>query len=300
MTERGQDPESFFGGVAPTSPKIPANAEYIGGLRYSERNGRSLLLDLYLPVERSAKELLPLVLYLFGGAWMMGNRYQFGALIPGSEKLFDNGYAVAAVDYRLSHEAIFPAQIHDVKSAIYWLRTHSGEYGIDTERFAAWGPSAGGHLSALAGTSAGRLEPLDAPEDARSRGRVQAVVDFFGPTDFLAMGPHSDSSFDHSGPDSPESRLVGGPIANRVEAVRKANPVTYISGDEPPFLVVHGTDDRIVPFNQSEILVTALRSVQVDVTFYPVEEGGHGNGGEFDSPALMDLVVAFLDRHLKP
>jgi dipeptidyl aminopeptidase/acylaminoacyl peptidase len=100
-------------------------------------------------------------------------------------------------------------------------------------------------------------------------------------------------------PDSPESLLVGGPIRERLDLVKAANPITYISGDEPPFLIVHGTDDPLVPFNQSEILAMALGCAGVDATFHAIEGAGHGTGAEFDSPALMDLVVNFPDRKLR-
>jgi acetyl esterase/lipase len=291
--------DSFFDRVTPASPTIPAGAEYIGGVQFAQRSSGPLFLDLFRPAKRPSNEMLPLVIYIFGGAWMIGNRYQFGGLVPGAGKLIDDCYVVAAIDYRLSQQAIFPAQIHDVKSAIYWLRAHAADYQIDADRIGIWGPSAGGHLSALAGTSAGRLEPPDASADTNDGSRVQAVVDFFGPTNFLAMREHMLTSFDHDGPDSPESRLVGGPIGERAQAVKEANPITYISGDEPPFLLVHGIDDPIVPFNQSEILASALRSAGVDVTFRPIEGGGHGTGEEFDSPALMDIITKFFDRHLK-
>jgi len=299
VSQRGQTAPYPFSQVNPASPTVPTGAEYIRGLEFAQRSSGPLFLDLYRPADRQSKGALPLVIYVFGGAWMIGNRFQFGGLIPGAGKLIENGYIVAAIDYRLSYQSLFPAQLHDVKSAIYWLRGHATEYNIDPGRFGIWGPSAGGHLAALVGTSAGRLEPPDAPKDTYLGSRVQAVVDFFGPTDFLAMERRSLTSFDHSGPDSAEARLLGGPISDRVDAVKEANPITYVSGDGPPFLIVHGIDDPIIPLNQSEILAGALRSAGVDVTLRPIEGGEHGTGGEFDSPALMEIVVNFLDRHLK-
>jgi endo-1,4-beta-xylanase len=157
-----------------------------------------------------------------------------------------------------------------------------------------WGASAGGHLAALLGTSGdvGALEGDGGTPGVSSR--VQAVCDYFGPTDFLQMDA-AGSQIDHDSPDSPESLLIGGPIQEHAEAVRATNPITYVTGDDPPFLIVHGEEDRIVPHHQSELLYDALTAADVEVTFLTVKGGGHG----FRAPAALQLAEAFFDHHLK-
>jgi dipeptidyl aminopeptidase/acylaminoacyl peptidase len=127
---------------------------------------------------------------------------------------------------------------------------------------------------------------------------VQAVVDYFGPTDFLRMDAAAlPDGMKHDPSDSPESQLVGGPIQERREAVAQANPITYVTKDDPPFLILHGERDPLVPVNQSELLFTALRGAGVDATLYKLSGAGHG-GPEFESVMARGAVLAFLDRQL--
>lgn len=239
----------------------------------------------------------PLIVYLFGGAWMAGDRHQVNtSLLP---SLVSQGYAIASLDYRHSQVAVFPAQISDLKSGIGWLRTNAGNLGFDPGRIGVFGPSAGGHLAALLGTTSGTDHFL--PEGYRVADcAVQAVVDLFGPTDFLQMDAQSLSDqIIHDSPDSPESRLVGGAIVDHEVAVRAANPITYIDGSEPPFLVVHGDQDPLVPHHQSELLASALDEAGSVCTFVTVEGGGHGSGGTFNSDEFAADVLNFLDVYLK-
>jgi acetyl esterase/lipase len=215
--------------------------------------------------------------------------------------LATHGYAVAAIDYRLGSEALFPAQIDDVKAAVRWLRTHAGHYGLDPSRFGAWGASSGGHLAALAGLTGAVAALGDDGAPAEPPSGVRAVVDFFGPTDFLQMDAHAppDAPFSHDAPTSPESRLVGGPIREHPGRVARANPVTYVTPAAPPFLIVHGEADPLVPWHQSQILYDALRAADVPVTFYRIAGAGHG-GAAFASPMIRGAVRAFFDAHLGP
>jgi acetyl esterase/lipase len=205
----------------------------------------------------------------------------------------DAGYAVASINYRLSQHARFPAQIQDCKAAIRWLRAHADEYGLDAQRIGVWGSSAGGHLVALLGTSGG-IEDFDVGPNAQVSSRVQAVCDFFGPTDFARMSSFR-TTMDHDAPDSPESRLIGGPVQENADKVRRANPITYVTKDDPSFLIVHGDKDPLVPHNQSELLYDALKSAAVDVTLYTVRGGGHGG---FRDAKVQPLVTEFFRRHL--
>ncbi|MCL4795391.1 MAG: alpha/beta hydrolase fold domain-containing protein [Bryobacteraceae bacterium] len=251
--------------------RVPANTTLRPALEYAP--GRHL--DLYLPANPGRRP--ELVVFVHGGAWRQGSRAN-----PPAFELLDAGYAVASVSYRLSQVAKFPAQIEDVRAAVKWLRTHAKEHGYNAARIAAWGPSAGGHLVALLGTSGND---------------VQAVVDYFGPSDLLRIGDFP-SDIDHNAPDSPESQLIGAPIQQRPDLAAKANPIAYITKNAPPFLIVHGDQDRVVPFNQSELLHEALLQAGVESHFIAMRGAGHG-GPAFFSPFIMGRILDFLDRHVR-
>jgi acetyl esterase/lipase len=206
------------------------------------------------------------------------------------------GYALASLNYRLSQHALFPAQIEDCKAAVRWLRANAERFGLDAERFASWGESAGGHLAAMLGTAGGE-RTLDVGAHLEVSSRVQAVLDFFGPTDFSQMDAHRlPHGMIHDPADSPESQLVGGAIQEHPAEVARANPVTYVTSAAPPFLIVHGDNDPLVPHHQSVLLDTALRAVGVPVTFHTVLGGGHGG---FSDPQVPALIRTFLDTHLQ-
>jgi acetyl esterase/lipase len=245
-------------------------------------------LDLYLP-EKTDKPL-PLIIWIHGGAWMAGSK---DAPSP-ALRFVKAGYAVAQVGYRLSQEAKFPAQIHDCKAAVRWLRANADKYNLDPNKFVAWGASAGGHLVALLGVTGGNAELEGTVNDLKQSSRVQAVIDWFGPTDFLHIG-EPESDLKHNAPDSPESKLIGGPVLENKDKAAKASPITYVSKDAPPFLIMHGDKDRTVPFDQSERLYHALKKAGVDATFVPMKGAGHGFGG----PDAMSHLQAFLKRCFK-
>lgn len=208
------------------------------------------------------------------------------------------GYAVASIGYRLSTDAIFPAQIEDCKAAVRWLRVNAEDFHFDPQHFGAWGESAGGHLAAILGTT-GNVKVFDVGENLDIPSRVQAVVDYFGPTDFLQMDAHRSpgSKIQANPPDSAESRLVGGPIREMRDRVVQANPITYVSKDAPPFLIAHGESDQVVPHHQSELLETELKQAGVPVTLYTVKGAGHGKLGD---PRVSQMNSEFLTTHLKP
>jgi acetyl esterase/lipase len=262
-------------------------------LAYVPRGHARQTLDLYLPHAPGAGDALrPLIIWVHGGAFRMGSKEDKVPLAYVAE-----GYAVASLNYRLSRHALWPAQIEDCKAAVRWLRAHAADYGLDPARFAAWGESAGGHLVAMLGT-AGEVAALEVGEYLHVSSRVQAVVDYFGPTDFLQMDAHRlPDGMVHDAADSPESQLVGGPIQAHPERVAAANPVTYVSPAAPPFLIVHGDQDPLVPYHQSQLLDAALRAAGVPVTFYTVTGAGHGR---FTDPAVPELTHAFLAEHLCP
>jgi acetyl esterase/lipase len=268
----------------------------------SDGSTQPLQLELLVPSGTSAP--VPVVVWIHGGGWFSGSRLPIPS---GVSALCSQGYAVASVDYRLVPDAIWPAQLHDVKAAVRWLRAHADSYGLDPDRFAAWGDSAGGHLAATLGTTGGLSSVTIGRASVDLEGsvgdhldessRVQAVVDWYGATDFLQMRFYPTTS-NHDAMGSPESKFVGGPIQKNPERSATANPISHVSSDDPPFLVMHGTIDDLIPFNQSELLVEALRQRGVPVSFVPVPEVGHGGGG-FTTSANYQAVYSFLDARLR-
>ncbi len=273
----------------PSGPKIPPNIRFLQDLEYVPGGHERNKLDLYLPqLAFGGSGPRPLIVWVHGGAWRSGSKDKCRAL-----RFLDKGYAVASINYRLSQHAIFPAQIEDCKAAIRWLRTNSNQYGLDQKRFGVWGSSAGGHLVALLGTT-GDVEEFEVGQNLDVSSRVQAVCDFFGPTDFLQMS-QSKGKMNHTAADSPESQLIGGPIMENKEACRRANPITYVTEDDPPFLIMHGSKDMTVPINQSELLYEALKKAGMPVTFHTVLGAGHG----FSNPEVDRMVDDFFDEILK-
>lgn len=280
-----------FGQPGPrNAPKLPDGTKALRNAAYVTNGHERQKLDLFIPP--GATNPLPLIIWVHGGAWMGGSKDQCPAL-PYLQK----GYAVASINYRLSQHAIFPAQLEDCKAAVRWLRAHAKENNLNPNRFAVWGASAGGHLVALLGT-AGDVKKFDVGENLEASSRVQAVVDFFGPTDLTAMARDAlpGSKIDHNAPDAPEAKLIGGPVQENKEKAAVANPITYVAKNNPPFLIMHGDKDNLVPYQQSELLRDALQKAGVPVTFKIIEGAGHGFGG-----ADIDRqVAAFFDEHLKP
>jgi len=272
-------------------PRVPEGVEAHRDIEYTRPGGQELLLDLYTP--KDASRPLPLVVWIHGGAWRAGNKDRCPAI-----RMTERGYAAASINYRLSQQAVFPAQIEDCKAAIRWLRANASKHNIDPDHIGVWGSSAGGHLVAILGTS-GDVKELEGTvgNNLDHSSRVQAVCDFFGPTDFLQMDAHMlpGSRLVHDSAESPESRLVGGPIQEDKDKVARADPITYVTDDDPPFLIMHGDRDPLVPLHQSELLHEALEKAGVDVTFHVVKDAGHGFGG----PEISRMVNEFFDRHLK-
>jgi len=284
----------------------PANTDHIKNklldLPYA-RFSPAQRLDLYWPEVGGP---FPVIMTFHGGAFMGCDKadMQVTPMLEGLKR----GYAVVAANYRLSGEAHFPALVHDAKAAVRWVRANAGRHSLDGTRIAAWGGSAGGYLSAMLGITAGiaELEDLtlgnaDQPSD------IQAVVDWYGPTDFLKMdeqlaesGLASPVGQEHNSQDSPESLLLGRRITEVPELVRAANPENYIRECGPPFLIQHGARDPVVSVQQSMALAAKLRAVWGEdrVTIEILEAAGHGDP-LFETPANVKRVLDFLDAHLK-
>jgi acetyl esterase/lipase len=247
------------------------------------RGYRPLMMDLHLPAAQPGDGPVPLIAWIHGGAFWEGSRTGLPHTLHAigfQEHLLARGYAVADLDYRLSREAVFPAQLHDVQAAIGWLRTFAEPLGLDPQRFAGWGESAGATLAALAG--------LDRSHDAAA---LQAVVDWYGPIDF------TDPERDH--PDDPGVWLLGGSPAQKPALAAAASPIRQVHAGAPPFLLVHGTADDAVPYEDSRILADALHGHDVRAELVPVEGAGHIFAGASDILGLIHRSLDFLDANLK-
>ena len=258
-------------------------------LTYATVGERELKLDLYLPKE--APKPCPLIVWVHGGGWQNGTKANCR---PAMDFLAE-GYAVASLDYRLTDVACFPAQIQDCKAGIRWLRANASEYQLDPNRFIAWGSSAGGHLVALLGTSGGVAE-FDVGDHLDLPSNVQAVIDYYGPSDLTAM-VQTPGYQGHAREGSPESKLVGGAVLQHPDEAAKASPVTYVDADDPPFLIVHGSNDPVVPPDQSQRLHDALTKAGAKSELHFIEGAKHG-GREFGRPETIGWVKAFLNSQL--
>lgn len=274
-------PQLGPGSLAQLAKKI--NVER--NVEYGRAGDRPLTLDLYRP-KRKSEEPLPVIVFVHGGAWMSGDKSMAASRLAAFAA--EGNYVCVSVGYRLSGEAIWPAQIHDCKAAIRWLRANAQKYNLAPEKIGVWGSSAGGHLVSMLGTS-GEVKELEGNcGSADQSSRVTCVVDFCGPSDFSAI-----TSFPRAA--GPVVQLLGGAMADIEEKAIAASPVTYVSKDDPPFLIVHGTDDNTVSIRQAEILYEALQKAGVDAVFVKIEGGGHGIGG----PEVMKRVADFFDKHLR-
>jgi acetyl esterase/lipase len=282
-------------GKMPPAPSVPEGVKAHRDLAYVEGGHERQRLDLFVP--QNATQPLPLILWIHGGAWSAGDK---GGCPPLRAGYAQRGFAVASMNYRLSQHAIFPAQIEDCKAAIRWLRTHAKDYNLNPERIGVWGSSAGGHLVTLVGTS-GDVKEFDVGAHLDVSSRVRCVMDDYGPTLFTQMDSHrvSTAAMVHDLPTSPESKLIGGLISDPANAAKiaRVNPITYVTKDDPPFLIVHGDEDPLVPHHQSELLFDALKAAGVRVRLNTVKGGGHGTG--FGGPELEKIRRDFFEHHLQ-
>ena len=258
-------------------------------------------LDLYIPSNGSGP--FPVVIMVHGGGFMFGDKAD-GAGLTGVDQLLEAGYAVASINYRLSGEATYPAQINDAKAAVRFLRVNADQYNLNPDKFGAWGASAGGNLVSLLGTTCGVAE-LEGAElgNADQSSCVQAVVDWFGPIDFLKMDEQfagTSCPQTHDAADSPESKLVGAPIQTVPDLVKTTNPMNFIDASDAPFFIENGTADCNIPPIQNKDLADALSAVigADKVTYTSLEGAGHG-GDQFGTAENLQLVIDFLDKYLK-
>lgn len=244
---------------------------------YADNTNPKQRVDVYLPKKRNSDKPLPVVAMIHGGGWVNGDRIGYGAL--GIQLARTGDYAAVAVGYRLSKEAHWPAQVHDCKAAIRWIRAHAKELNLDADKIAVWGSSAGGHLSSLLGTS-GDVKELegDLGPNTSFSSRVQCVVNLCGPEDFAQA-----LMFDKEGQpiwkDDAVSGLLGGSAQEKHAEAVAASPVTHVTQDDPPFITFHGTQDQRVAFRHAETIHAALKKAGVVSLLVPITGGGHSSVG---------------------
>jgi acetyl esterase/lipase len=313
-------PSHAFAGGASIDLKNTAHVEYSQGVicipnvTYSVVPGyRSLTMSLFVPTR--AKGPCPIVIFVHGGGWMVDPG--LGESLTGSDtlaKLAARGYLVARPSYRLSSEAKFPAALKDIKAAVQWLKSNAKTYNADPSRVAIWGASAGGTLAALVGTSC-KVKEFDVASanqgppglaavtlDPNATSCVQAVIDWYGPIDFSSMDSQSlPGSMKHNAATSAESTLLGCTLPEcPPETLKAVNPITYVTPDDPPFLIMHGTADTGVPYQQSKELHDALQAKGVNSELVLVPGANHIFEGvsKEKTQELLDRVFQFIDKSI--
>ena len=267
---------------------LPSNVEVLEGLEYAKHNGISLLLDLYRP--KDAKEPVPAIVFVHGGGWKNGSRKsgKRGAwLVP-------EGFAIASISYRLTDKGQWPDQINDCYAAVRWVRKNAEKYGLDPKNVGCWGTSAGGHLVALMGT---RTYPGD--EEVSSR--VQAVCDWFGPSELLSMPPNNvgNGRTEEDIAKSNGAKLLGATVRDVPKLAKDASALDNVSKDDAAFLIMHGDADKGVPVIQSQKLHDKLIAHGVQSRLIVLKGAGHG-GAQFLSPESKQAMLDFFTKTLKP
>jgi acetyl esterase/lipase len=263
----------------------------IDDIAYATADSHPLKLDLYIPVD--TKTPPPLVVYVHGGAWRNGSKAK-----PSIEPFAGDGFAIASIDYRLSPAARFPAQIHDIKAAIRFLRARQREYGFDARRIAIAGTSAGAHLATLAGVTNGVAELEGTLGDHRSESSaIQAILSYFGASNLTTIlkqsTPHG------VGMRAPALQLLLGDVPEKVPGLaRLASPVFHVDKSDPPLLLFHGDQDVQMPINQSHELHGKYKEIGLPVQFEVVHGAGHGGKAFFDPPHYL-TAYKFLDAYLR-
>ena len=260
-------------------------------VEYAAVNGISLTLDIYLP--QQAENPFPIVVWIHGGGWQAGSKESVNGTW-----LLQKGFGIVSINYRLTDKAIYPGQINDCKGAIRWLRANATKYNFDPDKIGVFGSSAGGHLAALVGSS-GDVQELEGivGGNLNVSSRVQAVCDWYGPANFMTICGTVPPTSNHCDAASPEGKLIGGDLRTNPEKCKSVSPISYVSKDDPPFLIMHGTADGTVPFTQSVELDSAYRSIIHDVTFIPQPGAGHG-GGSFGADSTKKRITDFFTRVL--
>lgn len=265
---------------------LPEGTVVHSNLKYGPHQRNKL--DLYLPPNLEKEAKVPLVIWVHGGGWVMGDK---GGANPASF-LLPQGYAVASVNYRYSNQSLYPAQIADVRAAVRFLREKAQEYQLDAERFGAWGGSAGGHLVALLATGEGVAELDGDYEKSGVSPGVQAVVDWFGPADLTRV-------YEIEAADKLIAQLLGGPPTEKSKLAKLASPSLLANEKSAPILIIHGDKDNLVPIQESQKLLKAYQDAKAKAELLTLEGAGHG-GQAFLADGTLEKVLSFFNTHLKP
>ena len=264
----------------------PEGVSVLRDVIFSTVDQQELRLDLYRP--KKASGTLPVVVWVHGGGWKNGSKDRCPAAW-----LAAHGFAVASINYRLTHQAQWPAQIDDCRAAVRWLRENAKTLNLNPDRIGAWGSSAGGHLVALLGT-------LDPPDSEGTSSQVQAVCDWFGPTDLLTMPPNtiSETRTEADIAQSNGAKLLGATVRDVPALAKQASALYQVSADDPPFLIMHGEKDPGVPLSQSHRLHEKLLTAGAQSELKVIANAGHG-GKEFQTSEAKRLVLDFFSKTLK-
>lgn len=261
-------------------------------LRYAETTNTRQRLDIYVP-ESPSYVPMPVVIYIHGGSWSSGSRSELPAVLH--EMLGSQNYAVVSVGYRLTNEAQWPAQLHDVKAAIRWVRARAEQYGFDPQRIALWGDEAGGHLALIAGLTNNAQDMAGTlGQYTHIRNDVAAVVNFGGVSNINALLDQR-SSIDRAAATSPEARLVGGLLRDNNDVASAASPIHYIRPAAPPVLSVHSTEDSVIPYEQARALHRRLKDAETEQYLVTVLGDHHDNY----PPQAYERAWNFIDRVLR-
>lgn len=286
----GEDTLYFLNRTRP--PQRDMNSIIKSTHSYADNDNSRQAVDVYQPISPKSSRL-PLLVFIHGGAWRSGSK-DIGVRHL-SEYIDSGNYIGASIGYRLTAEAQWPAQIHDCKAAIRYLKANAKKFGFDPEKIAVFGTSAGGHLSCMIAVS-GNAPELEGSigSHLKQSSSVACGISYFGPTNFLRLNDYP-SSINHNAADSPESQLIGTPIQQDKNATQKANPASYVDKDDPPILFIHGTDDPLVAYNQSVLLSKRLKPFGVGGEIITVQGGGHGG---FNNPKIKELERLYFEKYL--
>lgn len=263
--------------------------EYVPDIEYINRDGISLFIQLILPHDRTKDT--PLVIYVPGSAFHWQN---VKGVIPTASLLANRGYAIAMVQYRGSEAAAFPAQMLDVKAAVRFMKINANKYGLNPDNVYLMGDSSGGHTVLMAGFTAG-MEKFEEEIYSEVSSDVKGIIDLYGPTDITKMNDEP-SSQNHIEPDSPEGFLIGRlNVLEHPELTAPTVVMNYVDSvrEIPPVLMLHGTNDELVPFGQSCMLYDKLRECNKKAAFYAIDNAHHG-GREFWSNQVLDIIEEFI------
>lgn len=274
--------------IQTTALAQPATMEIEKDITYAHTGTRALKLDLYHPSQSGDQ---PLIVWIHGGAWRAGDKSSMPL-----KSLVEDGFQIASIDYRLTTEARFPANVHDIKAAIRYLRANGAQHKLNTNTILIAGASAGGHLAALVGVSNGQ-EALEGTlgKHTTTSSDVQGIVSFYGASNLTSI---LNQSTPHGlGVRIPALQLLlGGQPEDKVELAKLASPVFHVGTNDPPLLLIHGDQDPQMPINQSHELVGAYKLHNLPVHLEVIHGAAHGGAAFYDTPR-MELLKAFLKEH---